>query len=165
MTWNGSAERLGCLGKWHSAPSRNWPGECWSGRWNRECPSASHGDEVYGIRPPPDGRGWSGETFRQQREAVDRDGLATGCGRTGWRLGWRNPMTLGAAQRGRRRQGTRRVYDWAWVEILEGAGQGDPLAASGAASPNVCFGPVLEELVRPVALTLEAKGAGGSGPV
>ena len=64
------------------------------------------------------------------------------CGRTGWRLGWRNPA--GWAQRGRRRQGPR-VYDWARRSV--GAGQG--VLAAGPAQPPpgelayyVCFGPV-----------------------
>ena len=37
---------------------------------------------------------------QEQREAVGRDGqgMADRCGRTGWRLGWRNPAGCGAAR-------------------------------------------------------------------
>ena len=39
MTRN-AGRRLACRRKWRSAPSRNWPGGCWNGRWSRESPSA-----------------------------------------------------------------------------------------------------------------------------
>ena len=175
MTWNGG-ERLGRLRKWHSAPSRNWPGGCWSGRWNRGCPSAGSLGTRSTATTATCGCGWSGETFPTcwpsgatrscgQRRTGDGD---RACPREGGGAGgpagaWGGGTRLGAAQRGRRRQGT--------PGIRLGAG-GDPapskepgkgywllvrrsIAKPGELAYYVCFGPVdttvdttLEELVR-----------------
>ena len=106
--WADDLERrreAGVPEKWHSAPSRNWPGGCWSGRWNRECPSAGSLGTRSTATTATCGCGWSGETFPTcwpsgatrscgQRRTGDGDR----CGRTGWRLGWRNPAGCGAAR-------------------------------------------------------------------
>ena len=106
--WADDLERrreAGCLRKWHSAPSRNWPGGCWSGRWNRECPSAGSLGTKSTATTATCGGGWSGETLptcwpsgatRSCGQRRTRDGDR--CGRTGWRLGWRNPAGCGAAR-------------------------------------------------------------------
>ena len=93
MTWNGG-ERLVCLRKWHSVPSRNWPCGCWSGRWNRECPSAGSLGTRSTATTAACGCGWSGETFhtcwpsRAMRSCgLGRTRVRVRCGLTGWRLG------------------------------------------------------------------------------
>ena len=62
------------------------------------------GDEVYG-NDRNCGCGWSGETFptcwpsRAMRSCgLGRTRVRARCGRTGWRLGWRNPAGCGAAR-------------------------------------------------------------------
>ena len=164
MTWNGG-ERPGCLRKWHSAPSRNWPGGCWSqGAGIGSALRLGHWGRSLRQRPQPAAVAGSGETFptcwpsgatRSCGQRRTRDGDR--CGRTGWRLGWRNPAGCGAA----RAIGAKgpRVYDWARVEIrpLKEPGKGywllvrRSIAEPGELAYYVCFGPVdttLEELVR-----------------
>ena len=84
------------------------------------------------------------------------------CGRTGWRLGWRNPAGYGAARATAPRDPGYKgpwVYDWARVELrpLKELGKGywrrvrRSIAKPGELAYYVCFGPVdttLEELVR-----------------
>ena len=157
MTWNGG-ERLGCLRKWHSAPSRNWPGGCWSGRWNRECPSAGfYGNDrrlrlwlergdVPHVLAVSNEKLWA-ETDRGWRQ-VRADRLAPGVEEPGWVR-----RSAGDGAKGPR------VYDWAWVEIrpLKEPGKGywllvrRSIAKPGELAYYVCFGPestTLEELVR-----------------
>ena len=166
---------MGCLSKWHSAPRRNWPGGCWSGRWNRECPSAGSLGTKSTATTATCGGGWSGETFptcwrsgatsscgqsRTCGQRRTRDGDR--CGRTGWRLEWRNPAGCGAARATAPRDPGYKgpwVYDWARVELppLKELGKGywrrvrRSIAKPGELAYYVCFGPVdttLEELVR-----------------
>ena len=114
------------------------------------------------------GGGWSGETFPTcwrsgatsscgQRRTRDGDR----CGRTGWRLGWRNPAGCGAARATAPRDpGYKgpRVYDWARVELrpLKEPGQGywrrvrRSIAKPGELAYYVCFGPVDTTLEEPV---------------
>ena len=156
MTWNGG-ERLGCLSKWHSAPSRNWPGGCWS-HWNRECPSAGSGDEGLRQRPPPAAVAGAARRSpcagrQEQREAVGRDGqgmatMAPGVEEPGW-----------VPQRGRPK-GSSTYEPWAWVEIRplmwsRARGTG---CWSGAAQAR---GVGLLRLLRPVEYDSGGTGAGG----
>ena len=114
------------------------------------------------------GGGWSGETFPTcwpsgatsscgQRRTRDGDR----CGRTGWRLGWRNPAGCGAARATAPRDPGYKgpwVYDWARVELrpLKEPGQGywrrvrRSIAKPGELAYYVCFGPVDTTLEEPV---------------
>ena len=90
----------------------HWPGGCWSGRWNRECPSAGSLGTKSTATTATCGCGWSGETFPHVLAVRSNEKLWAETDK-GWRQvradrlaprveepGW------GAAQRGRRRQGT-----------------------------------------------------------
>ena len=157
-------EEAGVPEKWRSVPSRNWPGGCWNGRWSRESPSAGPLGTRSTAMTATCGCGWSGETFptcwpsRAMRSCgLGRTRVRARCGRTGWRLGWREPgwvrRSAGDGAKGPR------VYDWARVEIrpLKEPGKGYwLLVRRSVAKPEelayyVCYGPAgttLKELVR-----------------
>ena len=156
MTWNGG-ERLGCLRKWHSAPSRQLARRMLERALESGVPFGwVTGDEVYGNDRNQCGGGWSGETFPTcwpsgatsscgQRRTRDGDR----CGRTGWRLGVSGTRSGCGAARATAPRDPGYTIGRGW---RSGPGRSRARGTgcwSGAASPSpgswhyyVCFGPV-----------------------